>query len=354
MDAHNAAMLIKIDQDVFSFVWTINNYSTQLELGAVESPVFRGGPKNNYGWQLKLKESERCEGKISLRLRLIDRGNEDFEDEDGEGVDVRAKFRFSIIDADGQPCFQIGGPGMKITRFSSPTQKWGYDDFADLLNPSNLSVDDKVKILCKIWIYGDSNQTVMNWRGAKFNPSHEDRFRMSKDGIVNDLGKLFKESIGTDVTISGSNTNFKAHKLILSARSTVFAAMFNSNMLENRSNFVEIADFEDDVVKGMLDHLYTGKTDCMDELAPNSSKSREVRFGGLKADCVYELGDKLNLENAGELLVLAQTHNAPDLKARAMDFINLNKDKLLKSKSFKNAVKLADAETLAELYFSQL
>ncbi|ODM86866.1 Speckle-type POZ protein [Orchesella cincta] len=73
----------------------------------------------------------------------------------------------------------------------------------------------------------------------------------------------------------------------------------------------------------------------MDELAPELLRIAEkYDLGGLKADCVYELGDKLNLENAGELLVLAQTHNAPDLKARAMDFINLNKDKLLKSKSF--------------------
>ncbi|ODM86865.1 Protein roadkill [Orchesella cincta] len=162
-----------VDQDVFSFVWTINNYSTQLELGAVESPVF----------------------------------------------------------AEVQRTTTAGGPGMEIIRFSRLNGKWGYDDFApaDLLNASpNLAVDDKVKILCKIWIYGDSKKTVMKFRGAKFNPSHEDRFRMSKDGIVNDLGKLFKESIGTDVTISGSKTNFKAHKLILSARSTVFAAMFNS------------------------------------------------------------------------------------------------------------------------------
>ncbi|ODM61475.1 Speckle-type POZ protein, partial [Orchesella cincta] len=247
-------------------------------------------------------------------------GNEDSKD-----AEVRAKFQFSIIDADGQPSFQRGSADL--------IDKWGYDDFApaDLLDPSNLVVDDKVKILCKIWISGDSKKTVMKLMGTKSNPSREDRFRMCKDGIVDDLGKMFRDSKPS------------------------FAAMFNSGMLENRSNFVEIADFEDDVVKGMLEHLYTGKTDCMDELAPELLRIAEkYDLGGLKADCVYELGDKLNLENAGELLVLAQTHNAPDLKARTMDFINLNKDKLLKSKSFKDAVKLADAETLAELYFSQL
>ncbi|ODM88714.1 Speckle-type POZ protein B [Orchesella cincta] len=174
-----------VDHDVFSFVWTINNYSTLFELGAVESPVFAEVQRTTTAEETKI-----------LRMRM--------EKSESSKVSIlHHRRRWTTF-------FQRG---------SEPYDKWGYDDFADLLNPSNLAVDDKVKILCKVWIYG---------------------------------------SIGTDVTISGSNTNFKAHKLILSARSTVFAAMFNSGMLENRSNFVEIADFEDDVVKGMLEHLYTG------------------------------------------------------------------------------------------------
>ncbi|ODM90165.1 Speckle-type POZ protein B [Orchesella cincta] len=272
MDAQNAAMLIKVDQDVFSFVWTINNYSTQLELGAVESPVFAEVQRITTA---ELNKSENCEGDIEIHLVLIDSGNEDSKD-----AEVRAKFQFSIIDADGQPSFQRGGPGMKIIRFSGPIDKWGYDDFApaDLLNPSNLAVDDKVKILCKIWISEDRDEA----QGNQINPSHEDRFRMSKDGIVDDL-----------------------------ARSAVFAAMFNSGMLENRSNFVEIADFEDDVcwsISTLENGLYGRVSSGTSQIA------EKYDLGGLKADCVYELGDKLNLENAGELLVLAQTHNAPDLK----------------------------------------
>ncbi|ODM89148.1 Speckle-type POZ protein [Orchesella cincta] len=155
---------------------------------------------------------------------------------------------------------------------------------------------------------------------------------------------MFRDSIGTDVTILTSNATFQAHTFILkglftaeiipvvkyltpdifcTARSSVFAAMFNTNMTENETKTLVISDFDDVVVKGMLEHLYTGETDCMNEQAQDLLKIAEkYDLGGLKADCEYELGDKLDLENAGELLVLAQTHNAPDLKTRAMDFIN--------------------------------
>ncbi|ODM86868.1 Speckle-type POZ protein, partial [Orchesella cincta] len=198
-----------------------------------------------------------------------------------------------------------GGPGSGIAVFPKSGSRLGWNRFCkttDLLNPEwKLVVDGAVKILCEIWVYGDLKQTLRKGRGAYLSSSHSERVKVSKDEIANDLGKLFRESIGTDVAIVCSQTNFKVHKSILSARSPVFAAMFNSDMVESRSNFVQIEDFEDDVVKGMLEHLYTGKTDSMDELAPELLRIAEkYDLGGLKADCVYKLGNKLNwkmLEN---------------------------------------------------------
>jgi len=45
------------------------------------------------------------------------------------------------------------------------------------------------------------------------------------------------------------------------ARSTVFHAMLNAPMLEAAQNTIEIPDFEEDVVKAMLDYIYTGDTE---------------------------------------------------------------------------------------------
>ena len=45
---------------------------------------------------------------------------------------------------------------------------------------------------------------------------------------------------------------------MLSARSQVFHAMFNSDMLENKSGSVEVEDFHPNVMKEMLQYIYTG------------------------------------------------------------------------------------------------
>ena len=45
---------------------------------------------------------------------------------------------------------------------------------------------------------------------------------------------------------------------MLSARSQVFHAMFNSDMVENKSGSVNVEDFHPNVMKEMLQYIYTG------------------------------------------------------------------------------------------------
>jgi len=45
------------------------------------------------------------------------------------------------------------------------------------------------------------------------------------------------------------------------ARSPVFQAMLNAPMPEAAQNTIEIPYFEEDVVKAMLDYIYTGDTE---------------------------------------------------------------------------------------------
>ncbi|ODM90005.1 Protein roadkill [Orchesella cincta] len=135
-------------------------------------------------------------------------------------------------------------------------------------------------------------------------PSAELRNAAFRDSFARDFGKLFKNSIGADVTISTGKTKFQAHTLILKARSSVFAAMFNTNMIENETKSLVISDFDDVVVKGMLEYLYTGK---------------------LIEDCGYALADSLNKDNAPMIWSLANALNVPFLILRTQDFAYLNK-----------------------------
>ncbi|KAF8773686.1 Speckle-type POZ protein-like A like protein [Argiope bruennichi] len=125
-----------------------------------------------------------------------------------------------------------------------------------------------------------------------------------------------------DVNLNCGTVSLPAHKSILSARSPVFAAMFTSQMKENRENKVSITDISPNVLKNMLIYIYTGKTG---ELSVQSAgdllfAADKYELLDLKKVCCFHLKSHLSVENVLNTLVLGYLHDA-DLKAFAMDFI---------------------------------
>ena len=116
-------------------------------------------------------------------------------------------------------------------------------------------------------------------------------------------------------------------------------------MLESTQNAVEISDFEDDVVKAMLEYMYTGETPALSEKAPDLMQIAEkYELMGLKEDCEHAIAANLTIENAAEILVLAHLHSATKLKPKVIDFINRFNCLLLNGKfSFCVAVQVSNS-----------
>jgi len=179
-----------------------------------------------------------------------------------------------------------------------------------------------MRIYIKIWIFEEPKHQLSPGGKRKY-PTEEERDRKRQARLASDFGKLYEDSSSSDVTVLAGGEVFKAHKAVLIARSSVFAAMFSTDMLEKQKNTLEIQDFEAEIVKGMLEHVYKGKTEVVAERAPELLQVAEkYDLAGLKEDAEFAAADELNLENAAELLVLADIHNAAYLKSRASDFIN--------------------------------
>ncbi|XP_073839399.1 speckle-type POZ protein-like B [Musca autumnalis] len=87
--------------------------------------------------------------------------------------------------------------------------------------------------------------------------------------VTNDLAKaLASENFSDIILVAKGGTEYKAHKVILSARSDVFDAMFRNECLESKTNRIEIDDMEADVMREMLNYIYTGKV-VHEEMAPD-------------------------------------------------------------------------------------
>lgn len=87
--------------------------------------------------------------------------------------------------------------------------------------------------------------------------------------LASQLGNLLETGLLSDVSLMlADGKTFKAHKVILAARSPVFGAMFEHEMEERKNGRVQILDVESDVFREVLQFIYTGKTSKLNEMAP--------------------------------------------------------------------------------------
>lgn len=111
--------------------------------------------------------------------------------------------------------------------------------------------------------------------------------------------------------------------MIISARSPVFSAMFEHEMEERKQNRVDITDVDHEVLREMLRFIYTGKATNLEKMADDLlAAADKYALERLKVMCEEALCTSLAIENAADILILADLHSADQLKAQAIDFIN--------------------------------
>ena len=139
------------------------------------------------------------------------------------------------------------------------------------------------------------------------------------------MEKFVKNSEFSDVVLNVGNVDFPAHKLVLAARSPVFAAMFKHDMQERKTNVVKIQDISSKAFAVGLEFLYTGAAVKVTKFAEKLlSFSDKYQLGQLKMRCLEIMANQLSIENACKYLYLANLHSADQLKKKTIAFINLH------------------------------
>jgi len=144
-----------------------------------------------------------------------------------------------------------------------------------------------------------------------------------------DMDHLYLDQTNNyDVTLTCGEKVFYCHKGILSARSPVFKAMFQSNMKENELGTVEIEDIQQEAFSEFLNYIYTGSISLSfdkygKELLAVADK---YQVDKLKRACEKELISKLDAENCSEMIVMAECNKAEKLKKAAFELFNKNKE----------------------------
>jgi hypothetical protein len=134
-------------------------------------------------------------------------------------------------------------------------------------------------------------------------------------------------SHNSDGTESDDDSNppvvtFNAHKLILAARSPVFAAMFSNRTLENTTNIIEINDLRSETIQSMLEYIYTGKVNDIKKSTVELYRCADkYQLEDLRLQAEMALMSSISIDTSAEILLLADQHHSKDLKLRVIQFI---------------------------------
>jgi speckle-type POZ protein len=114
-----------------------------------------------------------------------------------------------------------------------------------------LQSDGNLTLCCKIF-------THVKQDTASSGQSKDDAIKCLNE-LSTHFGGLFNNMQFSDVNFNVFGSEFPAHKLILAARSEVFAAIFKHPMREQSTNQIEIEDIKPEVFQEMLRFIYTGQ-----------------------------------------------------------------------------------------------
>ncbi|KAL9695382.1 hypothetical protein quinque_014667 [Culex quinquefasciatus] len=147
--------------------------------------------------------------------------------------------------------------------------------------------------------------------------------------LPSSLAKDLKTLVGgdkfSDVTILVAGQRFPAHKCILSARSSVFSAMFEHPMQETIENCVSIDDVEPPVIEALLGFIYTDELTSLETMAHALYKAADkYDVPTLKSICRCHILEKLSSETVAETLMLADLYGDLEMKKHVLQFLSVS------------------------------
>lgn len=150
-----------------------------------------------------------------------------------------------------------------------------------------------------------------------------------------DFENLFTSQTGSDICFNVQGQEIKAHKTILSARSPVFSAMFNSNMKEKGLERVDLPEISPDIFNALLRFIYTDRVQLTEaNVEAILAVANQYLLPSLKSKCEEFIIKQLTTDNCIEMLTLADLHNAQNLKKMTQELFRSRHTEIRKTETW--------------------
>ncbi|KAL6843280.1 hypothetical protein ACP4OV_026993 [Aristida adscensionis] len=347
-------------------VFEIDGYSMLKGLGVgnfVQSGTFAVG---GYDWAIRFYP----DGSSDYYDSDYSYSDSDEDDEDNKGyvsvflalltkdASVRALYDMRLLNpaTTGHLLPPSCSTKMKPKLFEGEDSTWGIGKFrkkSDLEASEDLQ-DDSLKIQCDVTV-------ILGTPVSQSKPICD--IQVPPPRLLDDLQRLLAGGKWTDVKLKVQDEVFHAHKCVLAMRSPVLAAELYGPLGEGENNgqCVTVNDMEPAVFELLLLFIYTDWFSAMEyiEGAEGEELAKDLLVAAdryamqrMKLICQSILSKRLNVENAADILALADKHQCSQLKDACIRFI-ISSDRIIDdvvaSQGFEH-LKIACPAVIAEIW----
>ncbi|XP_046356512.2 kelch-like protein 12 [Haliotis rufescens] len=164
--------------------------------------------------------------------------------------------------------------------------------------------------------------------------------------ILTTMNNLRKANTLCDITLKVMGESFPAHRIVLAACSDYFCAMFTNEMSEKDKSMIELHEISSDVMRELLDFVYTETVDVsvenVQELLPAACL---LQLNGVKEACCSFLENQLDSSNCLGIKIFAEQHSCKALWEAAESYSLHHFEEVVGQEEFKT-LPLAEMERL--------
>ncbi|CAH1433254.1 unnamed protein product [Lactuca virosa] len=247
-----------------------------------------------------------------------------------DATDVRALFELSLMDQSGKGRHKVHTHFGRVLDAGPYTLKyrgsmWGYKRFLrrTVLETSDYLKDDCLLVKCTVGVVKSCTE------GPQI-------FSISSppSDISQHFGHLLESGELTDLTLEVDGEMFRAHKLVLAARSPVFKAQLFGPMKDNNTDCIKVQEIKAPVFKALLYFIYWDKVPDMEELIGLSQQwastlmsqhllaaADQYGIERLRFLCETKLCEEVAINTVATTLALAEQHHCFQLKSVCLKFV---------------------------------
>jgi len=248
---------------------------------------------------------------------------------------ITARFTISVTDGkEGKLLFEKKSGPIPFTVY-----KGAFSLHGCLLIGNREELLDMPSVLIQVVVEYEKETITTLYLNATLSSSSSS-FSGSSQSWSTDFENLFTSQTSSDISFIVTGQVIRAHKLILSARSPVFAAMFQLDMKEKGMDHIVIPEMAPDIFRALLRFIYTDQVQLTDSNVPQLlAAANQFLLPSLKSKCEEFIMEHLTTENCVEMLTLADLHNALLLKRRATELFQYRRTEICKTEGWKNLKK---------------